>query len=73
MTDFFKPAARLDLIPPYLFKAIDDKKAEVKARGVDIIDLGVGDPDLPTPASSWKRCRKRCRTPPPTATRPTPA
>ena len=49
MTAFFKPAARLNLIPPYLFKAIDDKKAEVKARGVDIIDLGVGDPDLPTP------------------------
>ena len=52
---FFQPAARLDLIPPYLFKAIDDKKAEVKAKGVDIIDLGVGDPDLPTPRSSWKR------------------
>jgi LL-diaminopimelate aminotransferase len=49
MADFFKPAERLDLIPPYLFKAIDDKKAEVKAQGVDIIDLGVGDPDLPTP------------------------
>lgn len=49
MVDFFKPAARLSLIPPYLFKAIDEKKAEVKAKGVDIIDLGVGDPDLPTP------------------------
>ena len=50
MNQFFEPAARLGLIPPYLFKTIDDKKAEVKARGVDIIDLGVGDPDLPTPA-----------------------
>ncbi len=49
MKQFFEPAARLGLIPPYLFKAIDEKKAEVKARGVDIIDLGVGDPDLPTP------------------------
>ena len=49
MKNFFEPAARLGLIPPYLFRAIDDKKAEVKARGVDIIDLGVGDPDLPTP------------------------
>jgi LL-diaminopimelate aminotransferase len=45
----FKPAARLQLIPPYLFKAIDEKKEQVRARGVDIIDLGVGDPDLPTP------------------------
>ena len=45
----FKPAARLQLIPPYLFKAIDEKKEQVRAQGVDIIDLGVGDPDLPTP------------------------
>jgi LL-diaminopimelate aminotransferase len=49
MTLKFEPAARLGLIPPYLFKAIDEKKEEVKAKGVDVIDLGVGDPDLPTP------------------------
>ena len=49
MTQFFQPATRLSLIPPYLFKEIDEKKVEVRARGVDIIDLGVGDPDLPTP------------------------
>jgi LL-diaminopimelate aminotransferase len=46
---FFQPAARLQFIPPYLFKEIDEKKEQVRARGVDIIDLGVGDPDLPTP------------------------
>ena len=46
---FFQPAERLQLIPPYLFKDIDEKKEQVRARGVDIIDLGVGDPDLPTP------------------------
>ena len=46
---FFQPAARLNLIPPYLFKDIDEKKEQVRARGVDIIDLGVGDPDIPTP------------------------
>ena len=45
----FERAGRLKRLPPYLFKAIDEKKAEVKAKGVDIIDLGVGDPDLPTP------------------------
>ncbi len=45
----FEPAERLKKLPPYLFKEIDRKKAEVQARGVDIIDLGVGDPDLPTP------------------------
>lgn len=42
-------AERLKNLPPYLFKEIDRKKAEVIAKGVDIIDLGVGDPDLPTP------------------------
>lgn len=45
----FEKADRLRKLPPYLFKEIDRKKAEVKARGVDIIDLGIGDPDLPTP------------------------
>lgn len=46
----FKKADRLEKLPPYLFKEIERKKAEVMARGVDIIDLGVGDPDLPTPS-----------------------
>jgi LL-diaminopimelate aminotransferase len=45
----FKPARRLAQLPPYLFAEIDRVKNEVKAKGVDIIDLGVGDPDLPTP------------------------
>ena len=47
----FEKAERLRQLPPYLFKEIDRKKAEVRARGVDIIDLGVGDPDLPTPGT----------------------
>ncbi len=42
-------AARLQQLPPYLFAELDRKKAEAKAKGVDVIDLGVGDPDLPTP------------------------
>jgi len=45
----FDFADRLKQLPPYLFKEIDRVKEEVRARGVDIIDLGVGDPDLPTP------------------------
>ena len=40
---------RLKNLPPYLFKEIDRQKDEVKKKGVDIIDLGVGDPDMPTP------------------------
>jgi LL-diaminopimelate aminotransferase len=41
---------RINRLPPYLFAAIDEAKAKVKAKGVDVIDLGVGDPDQPTPA-----------------------
>ncbi|MDR0621892.1 MAG: aminotransferase class I/II-fold pyridoxal phosphate-dependent enzyme, partial [Deltaproteobacteria bacterium] len=40
---------RLKALPPYLFKELDRIRDEVKARGVDVIDLGVGDPDRPTP------------------------
>jgi LL-diaminopimelate aminotransferase len=45
----FEKAERLKKLPPYLFKELDRKRTELRARGVDIIDLGVGDPDLPTP------------------------
>ncbi|MBI4397813.1 MAG: LL-diaminopimelate aminotransferase [Candidatus Omnitrophica bacterium] len=44
------PAERLKKLPPYLFAEIDRLKREARAQGKDIIDLGVGDPDLPTPA-----------------------
>ncbi len=40
---------RLNRIPPYLFAEIDRKKAEAIKKGVDVISLGIGDPDLPTP------------------------
>jgi len=36
-------------LPPYLFARIEQKVAEAKAQGIDIISLGIGDPDLPTP------------------------
>ena len=42
-------ATRLKRLPPYLFAEIDRLKKEVAAKGVDIINLGIGDPDLPTP------------------------
>jgi LL-diaminopimelate aminotransferase len=45
----FSVARRLAELPPYLFVEIDRKKREAAARGVDVINLGIGDPDLPTP------------------------
>jgi LL-diaminopimelate aminotransferase len=42
-------AKRLGRIPPYLFAEIDRKVQEKKQAGVDVISLGIGDPDLPTP------------------------
>ena len=41
---------RLKNIPPYVFAELDKKRAAVAARGVDVINLGIGDPDQPTPA-----------------------
>jgi len=43
-----RPSKRLDLIPPYLFAQLERKIAEKKAAGVDVISLGIGDPDTPT-------------------------
>ena len=42
-------ARRLDAIPPYLFAELERKIAEKRRAGVDVISLGIGDPDLPTP------------------------
>jgi LL-diaminopimelate aminotransferase len=43
-------AERMGALPPYLFARIDEMKAKKIKAGVDVIDLGVGDPDLPTPS-----------------------
>ncbi|MFQ5405724.1 MAG: aminotransferase class I/II-fold pyridoxal phosphate-dependent enzyme [Candidatus Micrarchaeia archaeon] len=42
-------AERLKKLPPYLFAEMEQMKAEKKKQGVDLIPLGIGDPDLPTP------------------------
>lgn len=44
-----QPSDRLSLIPPYLFAELERKIAAKKAEGVDVISLGIGDPDRPTP------------------------
>jgi LL-diaminopimelate aminotransferase len=42
-------ARRLDQVPPYLFAELERKTAAKKREGIDVISLGIGDPDLPTP------------------------
>lgn len=45
----FQEANRLKRLPQYLFSILDELKAQASARGVDVIDLGMGNPDLPPP------------------------
>jgi LL-diaminopimelate aminotransferase len=56
-------ADRIKMLPPYLFAAIDDMKQKAIARGVDIINLGIGDPDLPTPAPIIERLKQAASDP----------
>ncbi len=44
-----KPSSRLEKIPPYAFAQLERKIADKRAAGVDVISLGIGDPDRPTP------------------------
>jgi LL-diaminopimelate aminotransferase len=44
-----QPSSRLDRLPPYLFAELERKIAAKEAAGVDVISLGIGDPDTPTP------------------------
>src|ERR687890_2288878 len=46
-----QPSSRLDRLPPYLFAELERKIREKKAAGVDVISLGIGDPDTPTPGA----------------------
>lgn len=46
-----QPSKRLEQIPPYLFAELEKKIADKKAAGIDVISLGIGDPDMPTPAN----------------------
>src|ERR1700750_3415418 len=43
-----RPSSRLERIPPYLFAELERKVAAKRAAGIDVISLGIGDPDTPT-------------------------
>ncbi|MFH1403668.1 MAG: LL-diaminopimelate aminotransferase [Candidatus Altiarchaeota archaeon] len=49
---------RVGRIPPYMFAEIDKAISEKRSKGVDVISLGVGDPDLPTPENIVEKLRE---------------
>jgi LL-diaminopimelate aminotransferase len=59
----FEPARRLKELPPYVFAEIEAKKQELEANGIEIIDLGRGDPDLPTPPHIVQRLKDALQEP----------
>ena len=63
MSISIKKAERIKQLPPYLFAEIDRLKREVAARGIDLINLGIGDPDTPTPPHIVARLREAAGNP----------
>ena len=59
----FVKSERLRKLPPYLFAEIDKKKKAAIAAGRDVINLGVGDPDRPTPAPIIKSLQHHAENP----------
>ncbi len=56
-------AGRVKNLPPYLFAAIDKMKQDALSKGVDLIDLSIGDPDTPTPRHIVESMRKAVKNP----------
>ncbi|RJP60871.1 MAG: LL-diaminopimelate aminotransferase [Candidatus Auribacter fodinae] len=63
MTIAFEVSDRIKQLPPYLFVEIDRLKNEIIAKGKDVIDLGIGDPDIPTPSVIIKALQKAVENP----------
>jgi LL-diaminopimelate aminotransferase len=53
-----KTSERLDRLPPYLFAELERKISEKKAQGIDVISLGIGDPDTPSPPEVVEALKK---------------
>ena len=56
-------AKRLDAVPPYLFAELERKIEEREKAGIDVISLGIGDPDLPTPEPVIEALARAARDP----------
>jgi len=62
-TNTIKAAAWVEKLPPYLFAKLDEASRRAKDAGMDVIDLGTGDPDIPTPAPVVTAMQKACADP----------
>jgi LL-diaminopimelate aminotransferase len=58
-----RPAKRVETLPPYMFAELDRKIEAKRAEGTDVISLGVGDPDQPTPRHVVKALREAAEDP----------
>ncbi len=58
-----KTSRRLDLLPPYLFAEISRTVGRLRAEGRDVVSLGIGDPDLPTPEPVVEALTRAARDP----------
>ncbi|MBT7279830.1 MAG: LL-diaminopimelate aminotransferase [Rhodobiaceae bacterium] len=54
---------RIQRLPPYVFESVNKLKAEARAQGKDIIDFGMGNPDLPTPTHIVEKLVETVRNP----------
>jgi LL-diaminopimelate aminotransferase len=58
-----KFARRLDLVPPYLFAELERKIEKKRKAGIDVISLGIGDPDLPAPGAVVEEMQRQVARP----------
>src|SRR5262245_24800408 len=57
------PSQRLQVLPRYLFAELERKRAEAEAAGREVIDISIGDPDLPTPPPVLEKMAQAARDP----------
>jgi alanine-synthesizing transaminase len=56
-------SARVDALPPYVFAVVNDLKIELRRQGRDVIDLGFGNPDIPSPSVAVEKLREAALSP----------
>ena len=54
---------RIDDLPPYVFATVDQLKRELRHEGLDVIDLGFGNPDIPSPPIAVEKLREAALNP----------